>query len=358
MEDGALDFAAALLEWFDRHGRKDLPWQIDPTPYRVWVSEIMLQQTQVGAVIPYYLRFMQRFPDARALADATLDEVLHLWTGLGYYARARNLRRSAVIVRDDYNGELPRDFAALQQLPGIGRSTAAAILALSGDQRHAILDGNVKRVLSRFHALDGWPGERRVEQKLWALAEAHTPAARVAHYTQAIMDLGATVCTRARPACHACPLARGCAAHAQGASGAYPAPKPPKTLPVRRSIFLMLRNARGEVLLEQRPPSGVWGGLWSFPEFPDTHDARALRRWCEEHLGYTVHDVAPRAPLRHSFSHFHLDITPVLARAVAARRVMEQRATVWYNTAQPDARGLAAPVKRLLEELSKEEQRA
>lgn len=342
----------SLLDWFDQHGRKDLPWQADPTSYRVWISEIMLQQTQVATVIPYYQRFLRRFPDAQSLAAATLDEVLHLWAGLGYYARARNLHRTAIILRDHYHGQFPFDIEALKRLPGIGRSTAGAILALAAGQRHAILDGNVKRVLARFHALTGWPGRAEIEQKLWTLAEYHTPVTRAGDYTQAIMDLGATVCARARPACHACPLAGTCAAHAQGREMDYPTPKPRKALPVRSTTLLMLRNEQREILLEQRPPAGIWGGLWSLPECAHS-EAEDIERWCRDTLGYLVSDIEYRPALRHSFSHFHLDITPVQAHvSEIVSAVMEPRLTVWYNNKTPGARGLAAPVKRLLAMLS------
>jgi A/G-specific adenine glycosylase len=342
-----------LLNWFASHGRKELPWQIDPSPYRVWISEIMLQQTQVATVIPYYQRFMQRFPDVQSLAVAQLDEVLHLWTGLGYYARARNLHRTAIIMREQYHGQFPLDIEALKQLPGIGRSTAGAILALAAGQRHAILDGNVKRVLARMHAIDGWPANTQVQAKLWTLAETHTPSTDVDRYTQAIMDLGATVCTRSRPVCQLCPLADVCIAHAQGRETDYPAPKPRIARPLRNTLLLMLRNPRGDVLLEQRPPAGIWGGLWSFPECTPAQSAQDLRQWCEERLGYSIRDIDYWPVVRHGFSHFDLDIMPVSARVSTAQlaQAMEPRSTVWYNNAIPDARGLAAPVKRLLNRL-------
>ncbi|MDA1107687.1 MAG: A/G-specific adenine glycosylase [Proteobacteria bacterium] len=344
---------ARLLAWYDRFGRKDLPWQANATPYRVWVSEIMLQQTQVATVIPYYLRFIERFPDVDVLACATLDEVLHLWTGLGYYARARNLHRAACIIREHYHGELPRDIGLLMQLPGIGRSTAGALLALAHGEHHAILDGNVKRVLARFHAIAGWPGAPAVEKKLWALAEAHLPAARLRDYTQAFMDLGATLCTRGQPACARCPLAHDCAAYADGRATDFPSPKPCAAKPVRRITFVMLRNKEGAVLLMQRPPAGIWGGLWSFPEC--THrSGRKIQRWCESELGFIVEHVERHGPLHHTFSHFHLDILPMVAEVTGQRpAVMEIRPAIWYNITKPDARGLAAPVQRLLLELAK-----
>ncbi len=345
---------APLLAWFDRAGRKDLPWQTQPSPYRVWVSEIMLQQTQVGTVTPYYLRFMERFPDVHGLAAASLDEVLHLWTGLGYYARARNLHRAAHLICERHQGELPHDIDLLMQLPGIGRSTAGAILALAHNARHAILDGNVRRVLARLHAVEGWPGAPAVEKKLWALAETHLPVTRLRDYTQALMDLGATVCTRSRPACPCCPLRPHCIAHAQQRESDYPALKPRVALPVRNTTLLMLRNSAGAVLLVQRPPAGVWGGLWSLPEC--THrTAPAIQRWCRHALGLVTGQVERWPALRHSFSHFHLDILPVLAEVAPHRSaVMEQAPVVWYNINQPDVRGLAAPVKRLLLELAQQ----
>lgn len=348
------EFGRRVLQWFDAHGRKQLPWKDQPTPYRVWVSEIMLQQTQVATVIPYYQRFMARFPEIRALADAPLDEVLHLWAGLGYYARARHLHRTAGLLRDCHQGEMPLDSAQLQDLPGIGRSTAGAILALAAGQRQAILDGNIKRLLARFAAVEGWPGQPRVLAQLWELAERYTPAERVADYTQAMMDLGALVCTPRRPQCGACPLAEACVAHAQGRESAYPAPKPRRALPVRAVRMLLVCSAAGEVLLERRPPTGIWGGLWSLPECPMDVDVGA---WCREQLGLQVAPGAPWPAVRHSFSHFHLDITPlpvtVLGQAAA---VMEGERFVWYNNHSPDSRGMAAPVKRLLADLASEQQ--
>ena len=271
-------FARRLLAWFDTHGRHDLPWQQNPSPYRVWVSEIMLQQTQVTTVIPYYQRFMARFPTVNALAAARLDDVLHLWSGLGYYARARNLYRAATDLVSTRNGELPTSLNEMIGLPGIGRSTGAAILALAHNQRHAILDGNVKRVLSRFHEVAGWSGETATQRKLWTLAEQHTPESRVADYTQAIMDLGATVCARRRPACTLCPLNQDCGAARSGRQHLLPAPRPRRVRPVRKARCLVVESSSGGVLLQRRPPQGIWGGLWSFPELDETEGAA---QWCE-----------------------------------------------------------------------------
>ena len=258
------DLAPALLAWFDHSGRKHLPWQQDTTPYRVWVSEIMLQQTQVATVIGYYERFMQRFPDVQTLAAAPIDEVLHLWTGLGYYARARNLHGAAQTLVAEHSGEMPATLDEVQALPGIGRSTAGAILALSRAQRHPILDGNVKRVLTRYFGIEGFSGEPRIERELWRLAELCTPVARVAHYTQAIMDLGATACVRTRPLCAACPLSAHCVARVEGRQATLPTPKPRKARPERVSYAVIARNESGAVLLEQRPPSGLWAACGRF----------------------------------------------------------------------------------------------
>jgi A/G-specific adenine glycosylase len=342
-------FAERVLRWFARHGRKDLPWQSDPTPYRVWISEVMLQQTQVSTVIPYFERFMQRFPDVGALAAAPLDDVLHLWTGLGYYARARNLHRAAQIVRDQYAGEFPRDFSAVEGLPGIGRSTAGAILALAAGRRHAILDGNVKRVLARHAAVDGWPGRSQVENALWTLADTYTPHEDVAHYTQAIMDLGATLCVPRNPRCDECPVGEDCQALRRDAVAQYPQPKARKPIPVRSCRMLILVNDAQEVLLEQRPPAGIWGGLWSLPECPWEAD---WTHWCLEQLRLRAFASRELAPVRHAFTHFHLEIQPVLAQVEPLPGfVMEAGRQLWYKNNRSRRFGVAAPVKRMLEQL-------
>lgn len=338
-----------LLAWYDRHGRHDLPWQRARNPYRVWLSEIMLQQTQVSTVIPYYERFLKRFPDIAALARARLDTVLHLWTGLGYYARARNLKRAAEQIEREHGGRFPREIEAVAELPGIGRSTAGAILAFSFGQRHPILDGNVKRVLARLHAIDMPVNARDTEKQLWQLADQYTPQTRVADYTQAIMDLGATVCRPRKPDCARCPLAAGCVAHASGEPERYPVRGARKALPTRATAMLMIRDARGHVLLVRRPPAGIWGGLWGFPECADAGDARQYAR---VELGLDIRAEENWPVVRHGFSHFHLRITPVPARVAGpSDRLMENARTVWYNPKRPDRRGLAAPVKQLLQQL-------
>lgn len=341
-------FAAQLLDWFDAHGRHRLPWQQEPTPYRVWVSEIMLQQTQVATVIPYYERFMARYPDVVALADAPVDDVLHLWSGLGYYARARNLHAAAKTVRDEHGGHFPEAFDDVVALPGIGRSTAGAILSLARGQRHAILDGNAKRVLARYHAIGGWPGKAAVLKELWKRADEHTPATRTAAYTQAIMDLGATLCTRGQPDCGRCPVSEGCVAHAAGSQADYPGRKPTRARP-QKSTCMVIALADNALYLEQRPPSGIWGGLWSFPE---VRDAQAAREWLAERLGAVADEVVERPLLRHSFSHFDLDIRPLVVRLPrASGTVAGEKAGCWYPLDGTPPVGLAAPVAKLINDL-------
>ncbi|WP_136249006.1 A/G-specific adenine glycosylase [Halomonas borealis] len=339
-------FQRRLLEWFDAHGRHDLPWQHDRTPYRVWVSEIMLQQTQVATVIPYFERFMARFPDVRSLAAAEQDEVLHLWTGLGYYARGRNLHKAARVVVDEHAGEFPvYSLEAMAALPGIGRSTAGAVIAQSTGERAVILDGNVKRVLTRLHAVAGWPGRPAVERQLWGLAERYTPAHRVVDFTQAMMDLGATLCRRGQPDCGRCPFGDVCLAHAQGEPKRFPESKPKKAIPTRHTTMLLLQDGDGRVLLERRPSSGLWGGLWSLPQFDSSLE---LRAWLDQHApGASLE--APWKAFTHVFSHFRLEITPQPARVAHGDGVGETRR--WFDPAAPDSIGLAAPVKGLLDAL-------
>jgi A/G-specific adenine glycosylase len=346
-------FAARLLGWFDHHGRHDLPWQLDATPYRIWVSEIMLQQTQVRTVIPYYERFMARFPELASLAAAPVDDVLAHWSGLGYYARARNLHRAAGIVIEQHDGRLPAEQAALMELPGIGRSTAAAILALSTGQQLAILDGNVKRVLARFHAIAGWPGETRVAGELWSRAEQHTPAQRVADYTQAIMDLGATVCTRGQPRCEDCPVASDCAAHAAGIERELPTSRKRAERRTRSVTVLVVQNAAGETLLERRPATGIWGGLLSFPELATDE---AVGDWCLRRLGIEPAQARPLAAVEHSFTHFDLTLEPVqLELQAEAAVVMDGDRWLWYNSDQPLPGGIAAPIGKILREVTQTE---
>lgn len=366
--------ALKILKWFDKQGRKHLPWQQNPNLYRVWVSEIMLQQTQVSTVIPYYQRFMKKFPELSNLAKAPLDEVLSAWTGLGYYARARNLHKTAEIVQAKYQGELPKDFESLLQLPGIGRSTAGAILALSTRQRHPILDGNVKRVLSRFFMIDGWPSDPKVTAKLWQYSEEVTPKKRVNHYTQAIMDLGAMVCTRTKPKCNACPLAQDCLAKANGVEKDYPMRRPSKTKPMQKTNLIILFQAEKKtVLLEKRPEKGIWGGLWSFPECKEIAE---LKKSFDSDLNITIQSQILLPAFRHTFTHFHLDIHPILCKVnpksvkLKDKNKMMTKPTIttttrsktkiettipkqyyWHPLNTTIKKGLPAPIKRLLEEM-------
>jgi A/G-specific adenine glycosylase len=339
-------FSGKLIEWHRKAGRHDLPWQREPTPYRVWISEIMLQQTQVGTVIPYFERFMGRFPDIMSLADTGQDEVLHLWSGLGYYARARNLHKAAKIILRDFDGILPLSVDELVRLPGIGQSTAAAILSLSANQRHAILDGNVKRVLTRYRGITGWPGEKKIEQQLWSLAKELTPADNVASYTQAIMDLGAILCTRSRPRCEDCPVMVDCYASRHAQQSVLPTRRKKNSLPTRETVFAIIENHKGEILLEKRPPVGIWGGLWSFPECPVGEN---ITRWINKQYGSTVSSLTEESTLRHTFSHFHLDIHPVRAKLKnSSFSVKDQEGVFWYKPDSDSRLGMAAPVTRIL----------
>ncbi|MFT5806257.1 MAG: A/G-specific adenine glycosylase [Moritella dasanensis] len=345
LENNKDTFAPRVLAWFKDFGRKDLPWQRYHEPYPTWLSEVMLQQTQVSTVIPYFTTFMEKFPTVTDLANAHIDEVLHLWTGLGYYARGRNLHKAAQLIRDEYQGVFPTEFAQVLALPGVGRSTAGAVLSLSLNQPHPILDGNVKRVLTRWGAIEGWYGVKAVENKLWALSEELTPLQQTANYNQVMMDLGATVCTRSRPDCDICPVNGDCKARAMGTPTAFPTPKPKKTIPVRTVQMLLLKQG-SSLCLQQRPPTGIWGGLWCFPERDDNLSL-------EEQLaqfGISEFNTQELTGFRHTFSHFHLDISPLLVeiKATTSTQIMESEGTLWYNIEQPAAVGLAAATKKLL----------
>ena len=361
----SMPFATAVLTWFDKFGRKHLPWQQGKSLYAVWLSEVMLQQTQVATVIPYFERFIKTFPNVNALADAPLDEVLHLWTGLGYYARARNLHKAAQIIRDCYHGEFPTDFQQILDLPGIGRSTAGAILSSCLNAPYPILDGNVKRVLSRYFAVSGWSGDKKTEQQLWELSAKVTPILQVADFNQAMMDIGAMVCTRSKPKCQLCPLSVDCQANLTDSQAKYPTKKPKKNLPERESYFLIL-SKQGKVALEQRKNSGLWGGLYCFPQFENKAD---LLKYLQQQ---GINRYQEWAGFRHTFSHFHLDIYPIYVEIDAEivdedcsawKKVTENPAEYksfissavkyWYDPQVPDQIGLAAPVKNLLIEFQK-----
>lgn len=340
-------FAPRLLAWFDQHGRHDLPWQYPRTPYRVWLSEVMLQQTQVAVVSDYFQRFVAALPDLPALADAPQDRVLALWSGLGYYTRARNLHAAAKLCMAHHHGQLPDTLDALLALPGIGRSTAGAILALAHGQRAPILDGNAKRVFCRAFGITGWPGQANVERKLWALAQDLLPAARVADYTQALMDLGATVCTRANPACASCPMGDFCHAHRRGRTASLPAARPGKPLPLRTTQMLIIEDAAGRILLEKRPPVGVWAALWSLPEQPDRSHATA---WLRQQFGVELDQSTALTPLQHGFSHYRLQIHPLLITVNGGGSAIADNAGLrWTARAELPGLGLPAPVRKLLQ---------
>ncbi len=354
----AANFASALfpkimVEWQQQHGRKDLPWQLDKSPYNTWLSEIMLQQTQVKTVIPYYQRFVVQYPNVNALAKASVDEVLHLWTGLGYYSRARNLHKCAQIVSQQYKGKFPQTLEQLEALPGIGRSTAGAILSLSMGISAPILDGNVKRVLCRFHAIENWSGEKTTQIQLWQLAQHAIdalPADQAGTFNQAMMDLGSGICKRSKPLCQLCPLAPACVACQNNSQKLYPKSKPKKELPEKEVFMLLLQKPDGSIFLEQRPPHGIWGGLWSLPEFSS---ARALKNYCKNLKGTSKPENL--ASLKHTFSHFKLHIHPLHCHIRQEPANISERQSLWYalHNKKQQAVGLASPVKKLIEQVSK-----
>ena len=336
-------FRQAVLSWYDQFGRKDLPWQQEITPYKVWLSEVMLQQTQVTTVIPYFNNFIEHFPTVDKLANANLDIVLSLWAGLGYYARARNLYKTAKIVSHDMAGVFPQTVDELVQLPGIGRSTAGAIVATAFQQKASILDGNVKRVLTRFFAIEGWPGLTNIHDNLWQITEELTPTKQVRDYTQAMMDLGATVCTRSKPLCSECPLQIHCQGLKSGTPTQFPSSKPKKTLPVKSTLMLVLENDKGAILLRKRPPVGIWGGLWSLPEFA-TLDA--LESWLQQA------NVTPKTPehlteFRHTFTHYHLDIKAYKI-SNCMMTLIEDNNAVWVHPAKSSQYGKPAAIEKIL----------
>jgi len=339
-------FSPAVLDWYRQHGRKDLPWQLDKTPYRVWLSEIMLQQTQVATVIPYYQRFLNTFPDIQSLADASLDQVLQHWQGLGYYARARNLHRAAQVIRDQHSGQLPQAMDQLTSLPGIGRSTAGAILSLVGGQSWPILDGNVKRVLARCFQVEGWYGQSKTMNTLWQIAERLTPAKQTGEYNQAMMDLGAMVCVKTSPHCEACPLTHCCASYQQGTQSSYPEKKPPKPKPNKQTLMLLHRY-RDRVLLHRRPPTGIWGGLWSLPEVTGNEE---IANWQSSYLADTqAPDEIKNDVLKHQFTHYSLDISlAVIDLDKLPQKVADQESIAFVAPSDLSQYGLPTPVRKLL----------
>lgn len=335
------NFADRVLAWFEDHGRKHLPWQQNVTPYKVWVSEIMLQQTQVTTVIPYFNRFMHSFPTVEFLSAASLDEVLAHWTGLGYYARARNLHKAAQQVCNEYRGVFPTTVEQLESLPGIGRSTAGAIISLSLNQRATILDGNVKRVLARHRAVEGWPGATKIHNTLWDIADKFTPTDNCKAYNQAMMDLGATICTRSSPSCLICPVSADCIAGKGNTWQNYPGKKPKTNKPIRKTTFAIMQNAQDEVYLMRRPEQGIWGGLWCFPEL---HSA-------DQTLAAEADSTEALTTFRHTFSHFHLDIEPIVFTMSKPLTEIREGGGVWVSIDDAMTKGLAAPVVNLLQQL-------
>ncbi|MCY4051215.1 MAG: A/G-specific adenine glycosylase [Gammaproteobacteria bacterium] len=348
-----MNFTTEVLNWHDQCGRRNLPWHAQKNPYRIWVSEIMLQQTRVETVIPFYQDFMRRFPDISTLAIANLDEVMSYWSGLGYYSRARNLHQAARRIRNEYNGIFPQTLDEVVNLPGIGRSTAGAILAFSRNERHPILDGNVKRVLSRYHAVGG-PQEKQVTKKrLWELADRHTPEERVADYTQAIMDLGALICRARNPLCGECPVSSRCLAYTQDQIESYPARKQKKLRPIKSCRMLVLRRSDGFILLCKRPLKGIWGGLWSLPQLD--HSDLDVNQYCKEMFNFEVISTNPLALLRHGFSHYELEIMPILCEITVSKTVSTHpdQDYLWYDPLESVATGLPTAVKRIIEMMKK-----
>jgi len=342
-------FQSNLLRWFDLHGRKDLPWQQPATPYRVWVSEVMLQQTQVVTVIPYFNKFLQQYPTVEKLANAPIDEVLSLWAGLGYYARARNLHKAAGLINKA--GYFPNTLETLMDLPGVGQSTAGAISSIAFSKSEPILDGNVRRVLARYKAVKGWTGSSAVNKQLWALSALYTPQERGADYTQAIMDLGATLCTRSKPKCLDCPLNSACQALQNDLVNQLPTPKPRKKIPVKQSIFAILINKDNEIFLEKRASIGIWGGLWSVPEFDNEG---AIEQWCTL-KSIQISKKQTLEKRRHTFSHYHLDYVPILLYVDnLINNVMEADKALWYKHRQMMNIALPAPVTQLFDELNED----
>ena len=338
-------FSSRLIAWQRTHGRHDLPWQ-GANAYRVWLSEIMLQQTQVATVIPYYQRFTASFPTISALAAASEEQVLALWSGLGYYARGRNLHRTARIIVEKYHGEFPREFEQIVELPGIGRSTAAAICALAWHEHRAILDGNVKRVLARYCGIAGWAGDKKVESRLWQQAEALLPQRDIAAYIQAQMDLGATLCTRNKPKCGECPVSSDCVALQGGRVSELPTLRARKTVPERHTTFLLLMHGN-DILLEKRPSSGIWGGLWCLPQFDDED---AAREWFAQNAMTASHGER-LAAFTHTFTHFKLHITPLKIQLARKPLRANQPGSVWLDAGEALGAAIPTPVRALLNEI-------
>ncbi|PCJ17520.1 MAG: A/G-specific adenine glycosylase [Gammaproteobacteria bacterium] len=345
-------FSSDVIDWQKKHGRKNLPWQKNRNAYRVWVSEIMLQQTQVATVIPYYQRFMAVFPSLTELANAPQDQVLQLWTGLGYYARARNMHKTAQLLVAEQQGQWPQDLQALIDLPGIGRSTAGAILSLGMNKKGVILDGNVKRVLARYHCVEGWPDSSKTNKLLWGHAETYTPNRGSKTFNQGMMDLGASLCSKKAPQCSLCPLQQRCEAFATHSQEQFPHTKPKVKLPQKTTSMLMIIRNKNQVLLQQRPPQGIWGGLWGFPEC-DVQDQASIEEHCVSQLGVKVDVLSTWRPIKHTFSHFQLTISPIeLSYKRSRNQISESSPSVWHHFNETPSFGVATPIKKILAKLS------
>jgi A/G-specific adenine glycosylase len=340
-------FQKKLLSWFDDNGRKHLPWQQNKTPYRVWISEIMLQQTQVATVIPYFERFMKSFPNIKTLANAHEDEVLHHWAGLGYYSRARNLHRAAKMVMNDYHGAFPDTAENLLTLPGIGESTCGAILSIAYNQRAPILDGNVKRVLSRMYGIQTPLKEKETLAALWEIATRNTPLKRVADYTQAIMDLGATLCTRSKPQCSRCPFKKSCYAFANDMTAALPMQSATKKIPTKSATFLLL-DYKESILLLKRPAPGIWGGLYSLPQIEATPTSKQMTAICRDQFGIKPNAFTKLPAFKHTFSHYHLMLNPIHIKLKTKPQALPTQ--IWYNPSNAESIGLPKPIKTLLKD--------
>lgn len=347
------NFSSAIINWFQKHGRHHLPWQHNPTPYRVWISEIMLQQTQVTTVIPYYKTFMQNFPTLKSLAAAELNQALRLWTGLGYYSRARNCHKTAQLIVSQHHGRFPRTIEQLTSLPGIGRSTAGAIASLAMNQPQAILDGNVKRILTRFFEVEGWPGTTQTLKRLWSLSETVTPLKNTHHFNQAMMDIGSMICKRRQPLCKECPINTHCLAHKNNTQHDYPTPKPKKNKRlVKTAHQLIMITPQQEILLEQRPEKGIWGGLWSFPETENNLNLHLiLKQYSEKNIGASDKLTA----FTHKFTHFDLVIQPwVMNIDKKSTLSLDKKNIIWYKLKQELPGGVPAPTKKLLLSLTED----
>ena len=342
-------FAENIIAWQKQHGRHDLPWQHTTDPYAIWVSEIMLQQTQVAAVIGYYANFMARFPSIAGLANASQEEVLQSWSGLGYYSRARNLHNAAQKIMDEFNSEFPQNFDAILSLPGIGRSTAAAISTFAFNKPQPILDGNVKRVFARHFLVEGWPSSQKVEQAMWQIALRENPTEGAIAYTQGLMDLGATLCTRSKPRCGDCPVNISCQAFTKNMTHTLPTPKPKKTTPQKQTIMLILLKA-GVVLLEKRPQTGIWAGLWSLPEI-DLQEIATEAAFTR--FGITCEPAETLPIVNHAFTHFKLAIHPQSLKVISQKMLVDQAATIWLPIAEASAAAVPTPVRNILQSLNK-----